>query len=372
MKIGVITWFGTGNFGTDLQSYALCHYLIKQGHEAKLIPMFLYKEVGIRYTIRRFLGYYKRLLSMYITATNAKKARHAIVKQYIKEVLPTYSLVTTKRQYQNMMDYFDCFVTGSDQIWNPYHLSKFNLLDFNKSKPSFAYASSIGVNEIPSEKCNIYKKYLSKFQAIGVREQTGAIVLKKATGRNDIVTVLDPTFLLRSSDWIKFSELDTKFSLPCTDYMLVYTIGSRKEYPQFIEKIKKHYKIDKVIIVSSVESRIHYTIADYVLDNVSPMAFIKLLYNAKLVCTDSFHATALSINMNKNFIELLRFDENDTKSQNSRIKNILNHYELNERLYQDNLPLTQKIEIDYSKANNILEKDRVFSYNFIQSFNRLI
>ena len=124
--------------------------------------------------------------------------------------------------------------------------------------------------------------------------------------------------------------------------------------------------------MSSVESRNHYTIADYVLDNVSPMAFIKLLYNAKLICTDSFHATALSINMNKNFIELLRFDENDTKSKNSRIKNILNHYELNERLYQDNLPLTQKIEIDYSKANNILEKDRVFSYNFIQSFNRLI
>lgn len=363
MKIGIITWYGTGNFGTDLQSYALCHYLAQKGHEVKLIQLFNYKELGLKYTIKRFLGSYKRLFLIYFNSTKAKKARYSIIQHYKKDKLSIYPLVTTIHQYKNMMDYFDCFITGSDQIWNPYYLNEFNLLDFNNSKPCFAYASSIGVNEIPSDKYHIYQKHISKFKAIGVREQSGANALKKVTGNNNIVTVLDPTFLLTNEEWIRFSEQDKDFTIPCSDYMLVYTIGSRKNYPKLIKKIRDYYKISKVLVVSSVESDIIYN-ADFVLEKVSPMAFIKLLNKAKLVCTDSFHATALCINLNKDFIELLRFDDKNKTSQNSRIKNILEHYIINDRIYEGStLP---HLNIDFNNVNKILEKDRFISYNFIR------
>lgn len=365
MKIGIITWFGTGNFGTDLQSYALCHYLEKQGHEVKLIPMFIHKKLGLRYTIRRFLGRYKRILQMYLTATKAKKARYSIIEKYKKNTLKVYPLVTTIKQYKQMMKYFDCFITGSDQIWNPYHLKEFNLLDFNDLKPCFAYASSVGVDQIPIGKYDIYKKHLSKFATIGVRELSGSIALKKATCRHDIATVLDPTFLLSYNEWMQFCDKDKHSTIPCTDYMLVYTIGSRINYPKLIEQVRNHYKIDKVIVVSSVESLIYYK-ADYVLNEVSPMFFIKLISEAKLVCTDSFHATAFCINLNKNFIELLRFDDTDKFSQNSRIRNLLEHYLIQNRIYVGNNSLPD-INIDYNEVNNILEKDRIESYNFINN-----
>lgn len=54
------------------------------------------------------------------------------------------------------------------------------------------------------------------------------------------------------------------------------------------------------------------------------------------MCTDSFHATAICINLQKDFIEFLRFKETDTKSQNSRIKDILERYELTNRIYSSN------------------------------------
>lgn len=371
MRIGLVTWYGTGNFGTDLQAYAFLHYMEKQGHEVKLIPDFKYKELGPKYTIRRFLGKIKRQVLLYLKGSTKQKVRYKISNSYIKNILSVYQLVTTNRDYENMIDYFDCFITGSDQIWNPYYLNSFNFLDFNVSKPCFAYASSVGVDEIPEDKNDFYKKHLSKFRAIGVREISGVKAIEKATGIKNIKVVLDPTFMLTSDDWKEFSDKDKKFILPCSDYMLVYTIGSRSIYPTYINRIKDHYGIENVVVVSSIESQVNYS-ADYVLDDVTPMAFIKLVSEAKLICTDSFHATAISINMNKNFIEFLRFDDNNKDSQNSRIKDVLNHYGLNERLYCGNMSQIQDINIDYTNINDILNKDRDFSSNFINKAITLI
>lgn len=365
MKIGIVTWFGTGNFGTDLQSYALCHYLKKQGHDVKLIPMFLYKNLGIKYSIRRFIGHYKRILQIFLTDTDAKRKRYTIIKKYKKHILPIYPLVTTIKQYKIMMNYFDCFITGSDQIWNPYHLQEFNLLDFNYSKPCFAYASSIGVNEIPFDKYSIYKKFLSKFKVIGVREKSGELALKKVTERNDITTVLDPTFLLTKNDWMNFSEDNDNLEFPFYEYMLVYTIGSRKNYPEYIKLIREFYGIDNVVVISSVESSIHYK-KTYTLNKVSPMSFLKLIAHAKLVCTDSFHATALCINFNKNFIELLRFDDTSKISQNSRIIDLLQHYFIQDRIFRGNDELPP-LNMNYKNVNIILEEDRKKSYDFIKN-----
>lgn len=364
MRIGVVTWFGSGNFGTDLQSYALCRYLEKQGHTVKLIPAFKYQELGAKYTIRRFLDHLKHSIRIYLTGTSKQKIRYRIANNYIKKVLPVYQLVTTRQEYKKMMNFFDCFVAGSDQIWNPYHVSSFNLLDFSDSKPCFSYASSIGVEEIPADKFDLYKKCLLKFTSISVREHSGAKALERATGFTNIKTVLDPTFLLTADEWREFSEKDKDFTVPCSDYMLVYTIGSRSNYPSYVNKIREHYKLKRIIVVSSVESNIHYK-ADFVLDKVSPMAFIKLLLDAKFVCTDSFHATALSINLNKDFIELLRFDDNDKKSQNSRIKDLLGLYELECRIYQGKLTIFPNREINYIDVNKVLGVKRNSSYNYI-------
>lgn len=48
------TWFGTGNFGTDLQCYAFCRYLQNKGLQTFIIQKFQYDYVSLKY-LRYFL-----------------------------------------------------------------------------------------------------------------------------------------------------------------------------------------------------------------------------------------------------------------------------------------------------------------------------
>ena len=364
MKIGVATWFGTGNFGTDLQCFAFCRYLQNKGHQVYLIPLFHYNLVGCKYSIRRFLGNIKNFIKAWFHGSRTKMLRLGIVLEYKRKYLNIYPLVTTKHGYAKLLNRFDCFFSGSDQIWNPYHLFTFYLLDFANNKPRFAYASSVGVTEIPKDKYHIYINNLSKFRFIGIREKTGVETVNKILGCDKAVQVLDPTFLLSCKEWLALSkDIDLK-NISTYSYMLVYLIGRRNIYTEYIEQIKKNYKINEVVIVNSVEG-IRYSFASITLDKVSPLQFIRLLANARLVCTDSFHATALSINMNLNFINLLRFDDSGIYSQNSRIYDVLHHFNLSDRIYEGkNLPEEQ---IEWDKINCILNNDRVYSNAFIDT-----
>ncbi len=363
MRIGIVTWFESLNFGTNLQAYALFHYLEQQGHKVKFIRFFNTKRLGFLISLLKNIKNYKSKIKRFFQESTSLRKRRYIVKQFVNEILPVYPLIKTKKQYKKMLEYFDCFITGSDQIWNPYHhLNSFFLLDFNLSKPSYAYASSIGVNMIPEEKKDVYRKHLAKFKAIGVREQTGVNVLSEITSRNDIVNVLDPTFLLKREDWKEFAGKDKNIHLPYSDYLFVYTIGSRPFYPEYVKKIQSHYGIQHLVVVQAIESSIIYD-ADDIFDVISVMGFVKLLINATMVITDSFHATAICINMNIDFIELLRFDDEDRMSQNSRIRDVLSHYKLDKRLYEGNEFPPRNI--DYEMTNQILFSDRQSSYRFL-------
>ena len=369
MKIALVTWYGASNFGTGLQAYALMRYLMNKGNEVRLVQYFNPKytkntAISMAYYAKRKLGAVKgKLFPRYKKEYKEMSlARRGINKQYMKRYLSMYPAVSTRRQYKKLMSSMDCFITGSDQIWNPYHSNAFYLLNFVEGKPRYAYASSIGVNELPDEFKDTYRTNLCKFRKIGLREQRGADIVNELLGEKKAIQVLDPTFLLKPTDWADFAKEVNLNDIELGSYMLVYTIGRRPEYPGFIKAMKEKYGIEKVVVARSHEG-LPYTDVDMQLTKIAPMHFIYLLRNARLVCTDSFHATALSINHNKNFVELLRFDVNDVKSQNSRIYDVLAHYCLKERLYTGGT--IPKEQIDFTKSNEVLENDRKKSYAFI-------
>lgn len=369
MKIGLVTWYGAGNFGTGLQAYALMTYLKKKGHDISFVQCFNLRNVSnifistAHFVKRKIVALKRHFFPKYREGCKEMTiARRETCRYFIDKFIPLFPFVEFPWQYESLLRTMDCFITGSDQIWNPFHSNPFYLLDFVKGKPCYAYASSIGVNELPEEFKPTYKKELSKFRQIGVREQRGADIVNELLGNDNAIQVLDPTFLLKPDEWKDFAEGVDTDGIKLGSYMLVYTIGRRPEYPGFIKAIQKEYCIEKVIVARSFEG-LPYTDVDLQLTKISPMHFVYLLRNARLVCTDSFHATALSINHNKNFIELLRFDPNDFKSQNSRIYDVLSHYGVRERLYTGGfLP---REEIDFTFANDRLAKDRAASYAFI-------
>ena len=92
--------------------------------------------------------------------------------------------------------------------------------------------------------------------------------------------------------------------------------------------------------------------------------FIYLIAHASWVCTDSFHATAISINLSKNFTEFLRFKDSDRGSQNSRIYDVLETFKLQNRLYNEMQDMWSK-PIDFKESHAILNRLRIDSTDWL-------
>ncbi len=197
---------------------------------------------------------------------------------------------------------------------------------FAGRKKRIAYASSLGINYINPKYKSRVKKYLLKFSHIGLREQSTIQLLSELLGRNDIVSVPDPTFLLTAKEWNEIAQKAVlEFDVP-EKYMFVYFVGKRDSYTTTLETIRKKHGIKQIIIVPSFESGF-FNIADALIyKNAGPAEFVKLLQNATVICTDSFHASAFSINLSKDFYVLKRFSDKDENSQNVRIYDLLLRY----------------------------------------------
>ncbi len=89
--------------------------------------------------------------------------------------------------------------------------------------------------------------------------------------------------------------------------------------------------------------------------------FLSLIYNARYVITNSFHGTIFSILFEKNFYTL------KINGVNSRIENILNITELNNRCIENVSEIDLKKKIDFKNAKDKIEKEREHSQEFLRN-----
>ena len=313
-RIQIVTWLGNGNFGTSLQSYALYHFLSIKGYDCSILSSFNYQHFSLK-------GYFKMILSALgiMKIRERRKIKKATDSRKLMKLSEFFEhnirqeSVSSPWQYRNLLRNTDVFCVGSDQVWNAYfNFSPFNFLDFAGNVKRISYASSMGTKDFPEEYKETIKNLLLKFAHISLRETTGREAVSRLTGRNDIKTVLDPTFLLTAKDWNSVSEQSRmEISVP-KNYMLVYLIGNNDNYPEQVRELQTKTGIGNVIVIPAVENPNFKIKGSIVYRDAAVPEFVKLLKEAAWVCTDSFHATALSINIGKNFTEFLRFKDSET------------------------------------------------------------
>ncbi len=358
MKICLITWLGKGNFGTSLQSYALHKKLEEEvDYEVCFLPYFSLSDFKVSAKIKTIIRLPKQITKNILYIVYNKKANRKKIQSFNKANYNIHSL-SSQKQYEELLKEVDVFITGSDQIWNCYHsYNPFYFLSFAGSVKRIAYASSMGTKDFPEDKKEEIKVLLSKFKHISVREESAVGVLKKLLNRTDVRQVIDPTFLLNKNHWQNFSEnAKIEFEIP-NKYMLCYFVGKESYREKDIESIKLKLGIKKVIIIPSLENPNINFPNGTTYKKAGPYEFIKLIAKSSFVCTDSFHATTISIIMEKNFIEFLRFKDDDKKSQNSRIYDLLKHYGLMNRLYKFQDAALYK-PIDYTHITKLVQVDR--------------
>ena len=106
--------------------------------------------------------------------------------------------------------------------------------------------------------------------------------------------------------------------------------------------------------------------SDQKLNDVGPADFINLIKNAAFVITDSFHATAFSINFHVPFISLLRQELTERNEMSSRIYSILKQLQLDFRLVKNVEDIPERLmEMDFGTSEELLNIYREQSLCFL-------
>lgn len=361
-KVAIMTWYQHKNYGTTLQAFALQRIIENLGYSVEGIDYYskgYYRETflekilsknrlkeGLRNKINRV---------KYGTVLDDEKDRR--YQKFIEDFIAFHTPTQTSSQLFCLNDEFDAFVCGSDQIWSPNEFNSKYFLDFVKDDiKKISYAPSFGVNYIENDcvRENI-GELVSKIPHLSVRESRGSEMLKEYYGV-DAKVVIDPTLLLNAKEWLSYSNKEYEVD---SNILLCYFLGENENVWKEVERIAKLRNLQVALIpVFPKDYRRKYKI----LGGVGPAEFITLFSKVSYVCTDSFHGTVFSILFKREFKTFKRFKDNDSKSQNSRIINLLENLSLIDHL--GNKSNSQEI-IDWTKVYSLLEGLRKESIEFL-------
>ena len=347
-KVGIITFHhAKHSYGAALQAYATVRVLENMGFEAELINYenkYEQKEIKLRSEkiikkIYLLINWIARMLLFkgYKDPSRKKKNLNFFYGQVSKERYRTINEL-------DKVDY-EILLAGSDQIWNPEITGGIDsafLLAFGKPQKRVSYASSVGSHIFSRDELNIYAEKLNKFNSISVREKYAADLLQTCCKRK-IKIVCDPTLLLTGQQWRdEFKKEMNAFDVSET-YILTYFVGGNIElYWERIEKYINQLNLPVFNIQSHAKKYRHVDRAIY---NIMPDKVVAYIANARVILTDSFHGTAFSINLNKDFVAVIN------KKNPVRVQNLLESVGLQERNDEN---LFEYSDIDYSSVNTKL------------------
>ena len=260
----------------------------------------------------------------------------------------------------------DCYITGSDQVWNPNIHNNMHepccFLHFAESNAKkIAYAPSFGVRDLPEDLGSLLADELKDFDAISVREKSGAQIIKKYAAI-DAEVVLDPTLMADNDIWDSIAKLSD--NVP-DEYIFVYRFGNMKVTDKAVDYYRKKLKLPVIEMPVSIHSYGHRT---KVRHDIGPAEFLGLIKNAKLVLTDSFHASVFSILFKTPFFSFLRQKAGEASNMNGRILELLDTFALNDRLITNSNVASRSTadDINFTRTYEILKEKRADSQKFLE------
>lgn len=366
-KVALSTWFSYHNYGTALQVTALYHLLSELGKDVDVVN---YIPVGKCINRPDYKGvgpYFCELISKafnkVFNRSYTPASREKLFDAFLDEHLSFTAECLIQPDFERLNDYYDIFVCGSDQIWNPAFYNSRYFFDYvSDNRKKVSYAPSVGNSKVDDEDvARCMKKLCSRFDALSTREESGSKIVSELTGR-DVETVIDPTLLMSSSDW---NSLTGEAVAPSEPYLLAYMLGYNKEHWKRVYELAS--LLDLPVRIIPVFKR-DLKRGGCITDPVGPAEFVSLIANASYVCTDSFHGVAFSINLNCDFCVFERFKRGASGSQNSRIYNILDKMSLQARLALDGVSNEELVnKIEWTEPNNLLLAQREHSLNWLKN-----
>ena len=250
-------------------------------------------------------------------------------------------------------------VAGSDQIWISValYIDPIYYLRFAPSYKRIAFAPSFGRDFIAEYNKRKIGKWVSEIPYLSIRERSGVTLIKNLTGRS-CIQLIDPTLGVSRDEWIDLLSLKEGKK----DYILTYFLDAPSEYAKKkIAELKEALKCEVVNIPFVFEDM---SFCDRVAC-AGPKEFLELILNAKLVCTDSFHGSAFSVNFRTPFFVFERMYGSASK-QSARILSLLQKFHLESR-YENEISLSHWDKIDFESADTVLTQERFKIFEFLKN-----
>lgn len=359
-RIGIITWHYYHNYGSRLQAFATCRFLSLLGYEVKLIN-YRNSIIGILSPVKRFILDSLLIFPPFIMKLIDKNLHYASLK-FEKKYLPQTALFSDENCLCEVAKEFDSIICGSDQIWAPNVYNPIYMLDFVPDEVNkISYAASIGLESIPEDMVDDYKKYIGRINHVSVRENKGKEILKSQCGIEATV-VLDPTLLLPKAEWDKIK----KPSKVKGKYVFCYFLKKDHQYKELVKDFaeKNGYTVYGVSDNINDASWMHL----YDFRTVGPCEFIGLIEESEGVFTDSYHGTIFSMIYHKPFTLFERFSCSDKICQNSRIEQLKKYFRIDKNVMRaESLKTVELLPIDYDAFENALATLRDHSAFFLNN-----
>lgn len=313
MKVGIITFHASHNYGSMLQAYALQQTVLALGHDCRIINFRTAKQKKMYNPLFMKKKWVKSLDVLRHPLLTVKDIRkHSLFEKFMRD-----NFILTPREYGSVAELgkesfdFDCYISGSDQIWNSVcpDFSTAYYLDFVRNGKRIAYAPSMG--PYPEQGEADFSRFvsgsLSRYDAISVREPGTAAYIRSLTDR-EVTVAADPTLLLSASRW---SAVAGDSPIVRGKYVLLYTPWY-EYYPELYAEAARFARQHGLKVICTLPDGYrewHGNPNFRFFISVGPAEFLNLIKHASYVLCGSFHAVVFSLLFQRPFYAFRGMDD---------------------------------------------------------------
>lgn len=340
LKIAILTYHFSDNYGALFQAYSLRQWFIINGVDADFLPYHpSYVEEGGNFDRPWRLSLWRKNATiLYMRLSHLRrqilgdKAQHISFDSFRTRHLGiSGSRLRDGASLESIVRSYDMLVCGSDQIWNPSiqrGLDPVYFLDIPGSEGihKVAYAPSFGRSAIEPVYLEELGRLLSGLDAVSVREASGLAILEAAGfDQGSAKVVPDPTILLG-----QFDELLGMEDKQQDGSVFCYALRTDEVIRGVAERVAAIF--DAPLYSPRGAHQRWRDIGHGV--TPGPVDWLKMLSRSRIVVSNSFHGVALSVVLRKPFIAVAL--PGKRAGMNARVKNLLEAVGLSERLVETN------------------------------------
>lgn len=358
MKVAILTFAWSNNYGAALQALALQRTLRKIGCDPFIIPL---NPVPKGTLIRRYIGRGVHNTIRKIRLQRVQKKFDAFRNRYFNHA------DCRQLNYEELIacpPKADCYIVGSDQVWNTtvmrtdIELQTYFLEFLSDDIPRLSYAASFSVKTLDANYSARIAADLKKFKAISTREKSGADIVEKMGLVAEWLP--DPTLLMTGDEWRDVLRIERHdqpvvihYELPWKTSVDCHAVA--KEIADALEcGVQSPYPYDKTCLMPTTNPF------------WSPTEWVAAFASARFVVTNSFHGTVFSLLKHRPFAVALI--EGKFSGMNERVLALLERVGLSERILRsgDDVSKLVRNEINWGEVDRRLASWREAAYAFLE------